>query len=648
METNKKLLDYPFDLYQRTRDIREIVECIATEQGKAKLRILDVGGFRLDAEDRNDLLLREFLPQHEIISLDLMASDIPGYVQGDGTCLPFKDNSFDIVVTSDVFEHVPPHLREAFVDNLVRVATSFVILGAPFFSEKNALAEQILLEYVFKVLHAEQEQLKEHIDNGLPDEQALISLLETHGLSYTRLSSGNLENWVMMMMVKHYLMTIPDSQHVHTLVDRFYNMSNYGSDHRGEGYRKIFVVAKDPSLKETLQQITARFATLAQTDQAGSSFPADSDLGRFRLLLDLEELRTRRLFAEKDLLIRTQAAQLEALNGLRSTRLCRFIRGSGKLFFKSLARVTRLSVLKTRLVCDVVSGKRKHPLLSLSDGLYRRWLQKQTPDATGLSRLREEAAAFSYRPLISIVMPIYNTAKQWLDEAFVSILDQVYDNWELCVVNDGSGVSHVKETLLGMQKQDVRVRVFHFHRNRGIAAATNRALAMAKGEFVAFMDSDDRLHPLALWEMVKLLNLHPEADMIYSDEDKLSVTGMLRKPVFKPDWSAELFLSFNYINHLTMCRRALVERVGGFNKTYDWSQDYDLYLRITELTDKIFHIPKVLYHWRAIPGSSAARVDFRTEALEKSRQLLTDTLVRRGIPGTVVNGLRPGTFKIIK
>lgn len=644
-----KLLDYPFDLYQRTRDICEIVDIIAAKTGKEKLSILDVGGYRVDAEDRGDLLLREFLPQHDIISLDLIDSGIDGYVRGDGTNLPFKDNSFDIAVSSDVFEHVPSERRNAFVDNLTRVAASFVILGAPFYSEKNQLAEKLLFEYVRKVLHADQEQLKEHIENRLPDGDALNSFLDEKQLPFIQLKSGNLENWIMMMMVKHYFMTIPGSEELHVMADRFYNMSSYASDHHGECYRKIYVLSVSPNQSGNwLNEIDARFMALADEAKNKVQTAVDGDLGRFRLLLDLEELRTRRLLDEKDDLIKRQAEEIQALNRLRSTTFFKFARFIKRGLLRPFRRTGRFVLNKLVLAGQVLSGKRKHPWFSVSDNAYRRWIAAHSPSQEQIEDMKEESGNFGYRPLISIVMPVYNTAAQWLEEAIDSVKTQVYDHWELCVVNDGSSEKHVRGILDRVAKEDTRIRVTHLRRNIGIAGATNRALAAAKGEFIAFMDSDDTLHPLALYEIVKHLNSYPDTGLVFTDEDKLGLDGLRRKPVFKPGWDPELFLTYNYINHLTVCRKDLVDKVGGFNKQYDWSQDYDLYLRITELTTDIHHIPRVLYHWRAVPGSSAHRVDFRTEALEKSRQLLADTLHRRGIKAVVADGLRPGTFKIKK
>jgi glycosyltransferase involved in cell wall biosynthesis len=310
--------------------------------------------------------------------------------------------------------------------------------------------------------------------------------------------------------------------------------------------------------------------------------------------------------------------------------------------------VTRFILIKLLQIWEIITGQRRHPILTISRKAYLRWVKKNTPSPQELKTYAEASRNFKIKPLISIVMPIYNTDKQWLEEAFVSIIDQVYSHWELCIVDDGSTAPHVKKVLSEWQQKDSRFKIKHLTKNQGIALATNQALEIACGEFIAFMDSDDTLHPCALFEVVKLLNQQSNADVIYTDEDKLSLEGKRHKPVFKPNWSEQRFLTHNYINHLTVCRKGIIEKVGGFRKTYDWSQDYDLYLRVTETTTKIYHIPLILYHWRAIPGSSAAKVDFRTQALDASKQLLKDTLQRRGIEAMVSEGIRPGTFKVRK
>lgn len=641
---NDILLDYPFDLYQRTRDIREIIDIIARETHKDSLKILDVGGYRIEADDRDNLLLREFLPQHNIFAMDMVQASIPHYVRGDGTQLPFKPGSFDIVVTSDVYEHVPPQKRLLFLDNLLEASTGFVILGAPFYSPKNELAEKIVFEYVRKALHSEQLQLKEHIENRLPNALELENILQEKNLPFISFQSGNLSSWMTMMILKHYLMSLPDTNKLETMIDRFYNMNFYESDHSGEGYRQVFIIARDQSYLPLLEKVKAFFAQMAETHKHQRLETVD--LSHIRMLLDFEALRTRALIDEKDGLIRHQALQIEALNNMRSTRVYRVMQFFNQLFLSPFMISGRWCLAKSRQAWLVLTNKRPHPFLSLSEKAYRRWVKKNEPKPEIYPTLKLQANEFKYSPLISIVVPAYNTPKEYLEKAILSVLDQVYENWELCITNDGSPDKNVREVLDQYAKKDGRIRIKHLPKNRGIARATNESLSMATGEFIAFMDSDDTLHPLALYEIVSFLNQQPNADVIYTDEDKLTLDDKRRRPEFKSSWNPDLFLTYNYINHLTVCRKKIVDEVEGFRTKYNWSQDYDLYLRITEKTDRIFHLPKILYHWREMPNSSASKVDVRPKALAASIELLNETIQRRGIPGTVTQGLRPGTFRI--
>lgn len=640
------LLDYPFDLYQRTRDIREVVEIIEKETGKDKLKILDVGGYRVDAADRENLLLREFLPHHDIIALDMVESTTPGYVQGDGTQLPFKDNAFDVVVSSDVYEHIPQDLRREFVENLTRTAKHFVILGAPFYSRNNELAEQILFEYIRIVLHSEHEQLKEHIENHLPDANQLKRLIEENKLNFTSIDSGNINNWLLLMMIKHQLIALPESEKLHQKFDRFLNRTQYESDHAGPAYRKVFVIAKHPDGQHTLDTISSHFNRYSKNDNKYAF--AEGDLNSFELMLSMEELRARSHQDAKSAIIEAQAAKIKQLEQQRTTRLYRILLFFQENFYAPIVRFSRKFFSMIHQLFQVIRGKRKHPWLSISTRAYHRWIQKNSPTLQEINELEKINENLKYKPLISIVVPCYNTAQHWIEKALDSAIKQLYQNWELIIVNDGSKEKHVRDTLDLYKCKDNRIKPIHLRRNQGIAKATNEALEEASGEFVAFMDSDDELDPLALFEMARFINDHPKADVIYSDEDKLTLNNQREKPEFKPDWSPDLFLTYNYINHLTVCRKSLIDKVGGFRSKYDWSQDYDLYLRITEQTEHIHHLPKILYHWRSIPGSSAAKVDTRPAALASSRQLLQETLNRRKIKGIVKNGLRPATFKIKK
>lgn len=233
------------------------------------------------------------------------------------------------------------------------------------------------------------------------------------------------------------------------------------------------------------------------------------------------------------------------------------------------------------------------------------------PDAPGTARaaLARQLAHMDYQPLISVVMPTYNTPIDLLHSAIDSVKNQVYANWELCICDDGSNQSEVRRALATIADSDPRIRIAIAPKNGGISAATNRALALASGEFVALLDHDDTLTPDALAEIVLALDTAPEADVIYSDQDKIDAAGRRFEPFFKPDWSPDLFRRVMYVGHLLVFRRSLLEKVGLLDSRFDKVQDYEFMLRLSEHTQRIHHIPKILYHWRAISGSIALDPD---------------------------------------
>lgn len=260
---------------------------------------------------------------------------------------------------------------------------------------------------------------------------------------------------------------------------------------------------------------------------------------------------------------------------------------------------------------------------------------------------KEQMASFSILPKISVVMPVYNIERNWLERAIGSVLEQIYDNWELCIADDASPREEVRQVLKTFAAQDPRIKVVYLSSNLGMSGSSNQALALATGDYVALLDHDDELSRDSLFEVVQCLNQHPDAGIIYSDEDKLTMNGNRVRPVYKGDWDPQLFLTYNYLCHLVVCRRDLMERVGGFRRGFEGSQDYDLLLRLSEITDRIYHIPKVLYHWRMIPGSAAAVVNAKSQSFERAKQALRETLARRHLTGMVTDGEKTGTFKIV-
>ncbi len=286
-------------------------------------------------------------------------------------------------------------------------------------------------------------------------------------------------------------------------------------------------------------------------------------------------------------------------------------------------------------------------MLSPPPDRYAVWRTHHDPREHDLAEMRRVVALLSHAPVFSICMPVCDPPIAYLRAAVASVAAQVYPHWELCIADDASCDPQVRAYLREIAA-DPRIRLTTRATRGGIATATNGALALATGAFVAFLDHDDLLAPHALYRFALVGAADPLTGLIYSDEDKIGDDPAGRyDPYFKPDWSPETLLSKMYVGHLLAIRRALVEAVGGLRPAYDGSQDYDLVLRVSERTDRIVHVPDVLYHWRAHTGSAAAAPDAKPYAVDAALAALQDALARRGEPGTVemVDG-RSGRYRV--
>lgn len=252
-------------------------------------------------------------------------------------------------------------------------------------------------------------------------------------------------------------------------------------------------------------------------------------------------------------------------------------------------------------------------------------------------------------PLISILVPVYDTPEPWLRRCLDSVLAQAYFNWELCVAEDASPAPHVAAVLDEYARRDPRIRVVRRERNGHISAASNTALAMARGEFIALLDHDDELRPHALLRMAETVVADPELALVYSDEDKIDAEGKRFDPNFKPDWNPDLLRSQNYVCHLAVVRTALAREVGGFREGFEGSQDHDLILRCSERIDarQIAHVPEILYHWRAVAGSTALGSNAKDYAAEAGARAVSEHLARVATGTTVVPANRPaGLYRV--
>ena len=277
---------------------------------------------------------------------------------------------------------------------------------------------------------------------------------------------------------------------------------------------------------------------------------------------------------------------------------------------------------------------------------YPRWLRKHSLTQQQLATASRSAASFTYQPVISILTPTFNTDPAILRSCIQSVQAQVYPNWELCICDDGSSSDATRQVIAEYARQDSRLKAQFLAGNQGIAQATNAALWMALGEFIALLDHDDELSPDALYENVLLLQEKPEADVIYSDEDKLDVEGQYCEPFFKPDWSPELLLSYMYTCHFSLYRRELVNQIGGFRPGFEGAQDYDLMLRVAERSDRIFHIPKVLYHWRKSAASTAGDPVARSCSTGAGLRALREHIERVGLDAEVTATDRPNNYRV--
>lgn len=281
---------------------------------------------------------------------------------------------------------------------------------------------------------------------------------------------------------------------------------------------------------------------------------------------------------------------------------------------------------------------------------YADWVDRfDALTSEAVAGLSADLAALTARPKVSVVMPVYNTLERDLTAAIESVRAQIYGDWELCICDDASTEPHVAAVLSGFARSDNRIKVVRREKNGHISAASNTALALCTGEYIAFFDHDDVLAPHALLRVVEWFEQHPSVRLVYSDEDKIGLDGQRFDPYFKPDFNLGLLRSHNYMCHFAVYERTLVAELGGIRVGFEGAQDYDLALRAVDVlsASQIGHIPHVLYHWRVTPGSTAGGHQEKSYAFLAGQRALTEHLVRRCLHGEVIEAPEaPGMYRV--
>ncbi len=281
--------------------------------------------------------------------------------------------------------------------------------------------------------------------------------------------------------------------------------------------------------------------------------------------------------------------------------------------------------------------------------VYQRWLDKHAlATISEWQVLRKNSLQWNNPPRISIVTPVYNTAASALGECILSVRTQAYPYWELILVDDGSSLAETHSILCSALCSDPRIQVFYSDRSKGISASTNDAIEKAYGDYVLFLDHDDRLSLDALYFIAEQIRKYPETDIVYADRDMIAPDGTCHMHLFKPDWSPETLLSGNYIFHPMCYRRDLLSVLGGLRSQFDGSQDYDLVLRASETNPKVRHVQRILYHWRQHEASVSATADAKHYVFDAGIRALKCALKRRGLSGTAseITTLWRGNYRV--
>lgn len=397
--------------------------------------------------------------------------------------------------------------------------------------------------------------------------------------------------------------------------------------------------------KTALQAASGELKSKLHTAEAEKNLFMSNIRELDKMILQLEE-RIRSMENTKTWRLRNKLIKIKRVFGVsgakKSGRFKGFIKKVFFIFYKNGGKFIR-KALKTvfkklylwleDVPVKIIYGSEKELVFQDMDP-YTQYRMKHILSEDEVDALLREMEGFEYKPLISIIIPVYNTPERFLFECLDSVVDQYYENIEICIADDCSSNPQIRKIIESYRKRDYRIKVAYREKNGHISECSNTALSLATGEYCVLVDHDDRISRDCVFELVKALNKE-KADLIYSDEDKLDPDGKHTNPYFKPDWAKDSFYTKNYLCHVSCIRKSLVDEVGGFRVGFEGAQDYDLLLRISERANTILHIPKILYHWRMHEQSTAMEGASKSYAYIAGQRALQEALARNNESGEV-------------
>ena len=573
----------------------------------------------------------------------------------EATALPLDDSSVDTVVCFETLEHLTDH--DGLLSELRRVLRpdGVVLLSTP--DRDTYLAGEAPNPYHLREVNGPEllELLRRHFENvALGGQSAGSSSTivandersRREPLVFFDRLEGN--RFVAAGEPGHpvYLIAVASDGELpplgsSVLIDS-HHLPDVHAAYRGELTRVWGEVTERDERVQLLEStVAAARAEVARLRAEAETTRTDVEL--LERTIGTAEAQIEKLRQERDLVRR----ELEAAYGSASWRITGPIRVAKRAARAVVARARRVVRLRTRLraLRERVDGRdaavpdeaARPPLLPLAgeEALPPELRDERIAHSAELwaRRMSEvrSAALLTYRPLVSVLLPTYETPVDVLDLAVGSVLAQTYEHWELVVVDDGSTSERLQEYLAELPSRDPRISVTAQRDNAGVSAATNVALERAEGEFVAMLDHDDELHPDALLEIVRALNADPTLDAVYTDQEYVERDGTPADLLLKPDWSPRLFWGVMYVGHLLVVRRSAALSLGGFDPAFDNVQDFEFMLRLSEQTSRIAHVPKVLYRWRRIPGSVAFHGDEKSQIDELQAAAVTAHFNRTGV-----------------